>query len=187
MSECSTTYTATFTTGYAWHISPVGSQFSSQQLPQIVHHMATQMGVPLGRIDQVGFLVHSLGLRIWISIILPVSMGLWRLLVHRPMKSWGLIPLIRNLNLTWIMVPWLLLQDLSACQRERQLMVLLCHILQMFHTLWTFPLYRLDHMATLNTFYQPPKDSIPPQKCNYVHQLPEQIVSTWMCNSTPKV
>ena len=30
------------------HISPVGSQFSSQQLPQIVHHMATQMGVPVG-------------------------------------------------------------------------------------------------------------------------------------------
>ena len=34
--------------GMPQHINHIGGQSSSQQLPQIVHHVGTQVGVPIG-------------------------------------------------------------------------------------------------------------------------------------------
>jgi len=167
--------------GMPQHINPIGGQFSSQQLPQIVHHVGTQVGVPIGT-KLPGGISGTQFVSSVMNQYIPPRINRAVKITHpetheelrfdsngKKSESYMDNGTMTSLSGS-VPLPGRTATNGSTLSRPPGVS----------HTMNFYPAQTGSYGHPSSTFYQPPKISVPPQRCNSVNQLPEQIVSTAM-------
>lgn len=163
------------------HINPTGSQFSSQQLPQIAHHVGTHMGVPIGMKRPGGISGTQFGSPV-MNQYNPPRINRAVKITHPDTHEVLRFDSSGKKSESFMDNGTMTSPSRSACLPGRMATngSPLSRPPGVSHTMNFYTVQTGSYGHPSSTFYQPPKNSVPPQKCNSVHQLPEQIVSTGM-------
>lgn len=154
--------------GMPQHINPIGGQFSSQQLPQIVHHLGTQMSLPMGTKLPSGIsgtqfrspvMNHHIPARTnkAVKITHPET--------HEELRFDSSGKKSESDNAATTSLP-------GSVSFSRPPGV--------SHAMNFYPVQTGSYGHPSSTFYPHPRNSVPPQRSNSVHQSPAQIVSSGM-------
>lgn len=167
--------------GMPQHINPIAGQFSSQQLPQIVHHVGTQMGIPIGTKRPGGISGTPFGSPV-MNQYNPPRINRAVKITHPETHEELRFDSSGKKSESYIDNATMASPSGSVCLPGRTATngSPLSRPPGVSHTMNFYPVQTGSYGHSSSTFYQPPKNSVPPQKCNSVHQFPEQIVSTGM-------
>lgn len=161
--------------GMPQHINPIGGQFSSQQLPQRVHHL----GVPMGTNLPSGISGTQFGSPV-MNHHLPARTNRAVKITHPETHEELRFDSSGKKSESDNAATTSLSGSVSLSVRMATNGSTLSRPPGVSHAMKFYPVQTGSYGHPSSTFYPHPRNSVPPQRSNSVHQSPAQIVSSGM-------